>query len=146
MPIHKRNGSRGDLYMEFAVDFPKTLNAKARQGIKKWLPGGPKTEEVKSKEEDLEAVRLEEVDIEHEKAKWEQQRQETMEENDDDDDDGQHEPGESCRTQKENEKKKKTTTTHPKTNNQKPVKRKKGKGKKIIICPQKTYLYSFTQI
>jgi len=97
MPTLKNPYVRGNLYIDFQIQFPDTLSAEARKVLRKNLPTRSKDDEdfkpsptakstVEGKDEAetgaVEEVRLEDVDMEAEKAKFQEQSREAYEEDD----------------------------------------------------------------
>jgi len=95
MPTHKNPYVRGNLYVEFDVEFPspQSLTPDIKKQLKKLLPAPSKME---LDEDDYEEVGLEVVDIEAEKKRHQQQSKEAYEE-DEERPRGGGQPG--CRSQ-----------------------------------------------
>jgi len=73
MPIFKRS-SKGDLYVEFDVEFPKTIPLQSHKALKKLLPSSRPDLEDKDISNTEDRVHLDDVDIASEKRKFEQQK------------------------------------------------------------------------
>lgn len=74
MPWAKNQYVKGNLYIEYEVEFPKTISAAARAALLKNLPKGAK-EKAQGKDADIEEVMLENIDIRMEQMKWKQEAQ-----------------------------------------------------------------------
>jgi len=105
MCVYKRPDIRGDLYIEFEIEFPKTINAKSRKSLRKLLAPSPGTGVSSKKSDDDkeelfgdDVIRLEDVDMSVERRKFAAQRKEMRDENEEDEDE-RHERGPECRTQ-----------------------------------------------
>jgi len=81
MPTHKNPYVRGNLYVEFEVEFPspKDLTPDVQKTLKKILPSPDKME---LNDDEYEEVSLELVDIEAEKKRHQQQAKESFDEDD----------------------------------------------------------------
>lgn len=96
-PTHRNPFVRGNLYIEFLVEWPKTIDTKMKAQLTKLLPGpaaGANTCEVKEGAE-IEEVFLTDVDMDVERHRM---KQEAQAEHGDDDDEGGGQQA-SCRTQ-----------------------------------------------
>jgi len=101
MPIFKRS-TKGDLYVEFDVEFPKTIPIQSHKALRKLLPSRTPEEEKSSVHANdyQEHVHLDDVDIASEKRKFEQQKKEAAEVlRGDDDEEDDRQGVETCRTQ-----------------------------------------------
>lgn len=71
MPMSQNPTLTGNLYIEFLVDFPSKLTPAAREALKKCLPAGEKGEEEPMDDaEEPEEVRMENVDMDQERKKF----------------------------------------------------------------------------
>jgi len=100
MPLWKR-GTKGDLYVEFDVEFPKTIPLQNHKALKKLLPSRTSSDEEKDTQinDYQDRVHLDDVDIASEKRKFEQQKKEAAEVLRGDEDEDDHAHVETCRTQ-----------------------------------------------
>lgn len=103
MPLIKNPTQRGNLYVEFDIDFPKPsqLDKKTRETLLKLLPQGSSDTDMKDNSTastDAEEVQLVDVNIEEEKKKFEQQQHREAHEEDDERGHGHGGPG-GCRAQ-----------------------------------------------
>lgn len=95
MPMEKNPTQTGNLYIEFEVEFPKTLKADAKRTLKKVLPKATNGT-VMFDDEDAEEVMLVDVNMDEERMKFEQARRAEAYE---DDDEGHGPQQAQCRTQ-----------------------------------------------
>lgn len=85
MPLEQNPTQTGNLYVEFEVEFPKSVAEPARRSLQKLLPKGDSSEGVLA-DEDAEEVMLEDVDMAKERQRFQQQAR--AEAYDDDEDGG----------------------------------------------------------
>jgi len=99
MPWAKNQFVKGNLYIEYDVEFPKALTPAVKAVLLKQLPKGKKEAAV-PKDSDIEEVALENVDMRMEQQRWKQEAQQSGGQYDEDEDGGR--PGgqqASCQTQ-----------------------------------------------
>lgn len=100
MPRRENPMLRGNLYIEFLVEFPKTLDDATRQSLLSMLPGAD-NDVMEDSEGPMEQVRLEPVDMEAEKRRHAQEAHENRARGgqyDEDEDEGGPQQAQ-CRTQ-----------------------------------------------
>lgn len=97
MPWAKNQFVKGNLYIEYDVEFPQSLSAASKAVLAKQLPK-PDKEQRLSKDADIEEVMLENVDIKMEQMRWKQEAQQGGGQFDDDED-GSGPQQASCRAQ-----------------------------------------------
>lgn len=97
-PTHRNKVIRGNLYIEFLVQWPESLNPKAANQLKDLLPGPDASDNFVEEKDgaEVEEVRLEDVNMEQERRRMKQEAQ--MHGEDDDDEDGGPQQA-SCRAQ-----------------------------------------------
>lgn len=100
MPLQKNPVLRGNLYIEFSVDFPSPsdLNDSAKAMLKKILP--PAICKVEGRTSEMEEAFMEVVDMEAEARRWKEESRRSRGGQLDDDDEDEEGPGRTqCRTQ-----------------------------------------------
>lgn len=102
MPMQGDTSTFGNLYVTLTIKFPTRLDPMVIKELSTFLPDIER-EEIKTGDEDLEEVELEDIDIATEKVKWAQEKKERKNfkgqlGEDDDDDRGGH-GGTQCQTQ-----------------------------------------------